>query len=107
MNLNYTFTPTIVRDLMAIEAARQTVTLMVLPLEVTARLRREARVRSTHYLSADYRRNNGGVRLAQLRPAAEENGRDTYITQLTMAGEQAYHQRWQHEPWGVELNNHY
>jgi len=49
MNLNYTLTPAIARDLMAIEAARQTVTLMALPLEVTERLRREARVRSTHY----------------------------------------------------------
>ncbi len=49
MNLNYTFTPAIVQDLMAIEAARQTVTLIVLPLKVTERLRREARVRSTHY----------------------------------------------------------
>ncbi len=57
MNLNYTFTPAIVRDLMAIEASRQIVTLMVLPLEVTERLRREARGRSTHYLSAEQRRS--------------------------------------------------
>ena len=41
MNLNYTFTSAIVRDLMAIEAPRQTVTLMVLPLKVTERLRRK------------------------------------------------------------------
>ena len=49
MNLRYTFTPAIVRDLMAIEAARQTVRLTVLPPAVVEQLRQEARVRSTHY----------------------------------------------------------
>lgn len=49
MQLHYTFTAAVVRDLMAIEAARQAVTLTTLPFEVAERLRREARVRSTHY----------------------------------------------------------
>jgi len=49
MNLNYTFTPAIVRDLMTIEAARQTVTMTMLPLPVAERLRQRARVSSTHY----------------------------------------------------------
>ena len=45
----YTFTPRIVRALMEIEAARQTVTLTVLPLHISERLRQQARIRSTHY----------------------------------------------------------
>jgi len=49
MNLDYTFTPAIVRDLMTIEAARQTVNLTVLPPQVAERLRQAARLRSTHY----------------------------------------------------------
>ena len=49
MNLRYTFTPTIVRDLMEIESARQIVNLTMLPPQVTERLRQQARVRSTHY----------------------------------------------------------
>ena len=49
MNQNYVFTPTIVRDLMAIEAASQTVRLTVLPPQVAERLRQDARLRSTHY----------------------------------------------------------
>jgi len=49
MNLRYTFTPAIVRNLMEIEAARQSVQLTVLPPQVAERLRHEARVRSTHY----------------------------------------------------------
>ncbi len=46
---NYTLTPTIARDLMTIEAARQAVTMTTLPLPVAERLRQQARVRSTHY----------------------------------------------------------
>jgi len=46
---NYTFTPTIVRALMTIEAARQAVTMTTLPLPVVEHLRQQARVRSTHY----------------------------------------------------------
>jgi Fic family protein len=49
MNFRYAFTPAIVRDLMEIEAARQTVRLTVLPPQVAEQLRRQARVRSTHY----------------------------------------------------------
>ena len=49
MNLQYTFTSPIVRDIMAIEAARQTVRLTVLPPQVAERLRQDARLRSTHY----------------------------------------------------------
>jgi len=49
MNPRYTFTPAIVQDLMEIEAARQTVRLTVLPPQVAEQLRRQARVRSTHY----------------------------------------------------------
>jgi len=49
MNLNYTFTPEIVRDLLDIVAARQTVRLTVLPPQIAEDLRRQARVRSTHY----------------------------------------------------------
>ena len=49
MNLHYTFTPAIVRDLMDIESARQAVRLTVLPPQVVERLRQQARVRSTHY----------------------------------------------------------
>ncbi len=49
MLLKYTFTPAIVRALMDIEAARQAVTMTVLPLPVAERLRQQARVRSTHY----------------------------------------------------------
>jgi len=49
MNPRYTFTPVIVRDLMEIEAARQTVQLTVLPPQVAEQLRQQARVCSTHY----------------------------------------------------------
>jgi len=49
MNLKYTLTPAIARDLMDIEAARQTVKLTVLPPAVAEQLRQQARVRSTHY----------------------------------------------------------
>ncbi len=49
MNTRFTFTPAIVRDLMEIEAARQTVHLTVLPPQVAERLRQQARIRSTHY----------------------------------------------------------
>ena len=49
MDLNYTFTPAIVRGLMEIEAARQAVSMTVLPFHVAERLRQQARVRSTHY----------------------------------------------------------
>ena len=49
MNLRYTFTSAIVRDLMDIESARQAVKLTVLPPHVVERLRQAARVRSTHY----------------------------------------------------------
>lgn len=49
MNPRYTFTPAIVRDLMDIEAARQTVRLTTLPPALAERLRQRARVRSTHY----------------------------------------------------------
>ena len=45
----YTFTPSLVRALMEIEAARQTVNLTVLPLHIAERLRQQARMRSTHY----------------------------------------------------------
>jgi Fic family protein len=49
LELRYTFTSAIVRDLMAIEAARQAVRLTVLPPLVVERLRQTARLRSTHY----------------------------------------------------------
>ena len=49
MNERYTFTSTIVRDLLDIESARQIVNLTVLPPQVAERLRQQARVRSTHY----------------------------------------------------------
>ena len=49
MELRYTLTPAIARDLMEIEAARQTVTLTVLPPAIAEQLRQQARVRSTHY----------------------------------------------------------
>lgn len=49
MNLRYTFTSAIVRDLMDIESARQAVKLTVLPPQIVERLRQAARVRSTHY----------------------------------------------------------
>ncbi len=49
MNFNYTLTAAIARDLMKIEAARQTVTLTVLPPAVAEQLRQQARIRSTHY----------------------------------------------------------
>lgn len=49
MNFRYTFTPEMVQDLMDIEAARQTVRLTVLPPQLAEELRRQARVRSTHY----------------------------------------------------------
>jgi Fic family protein len=49
MNPRYTFTPVIVRDLMEVEAARQTVQLTVLSPQVAEQLRQQARVRSTHY----------------------------------------------------------
>lgn len=45
----YTFTSAIVRDLMAIEAARQAVHLTVLPPQVAEALRQQARIRSTHF----------------------------------------------------------
>jgi Fic family protein len=49
MNLRYTFTPAIVRDLMEIEAARQAVQLTVLPPSIAEVLRQGARLRATHY----------------------------------------------------------
>ena len=49
MQFHYTFTPAIARDLMEIEAARQTVQLTVLPPHLAERLRQQARLRSTHY----------------------------------------------------------
>jgi len=49
VNTRFTFTPAVVRDLMEIEAARQTVRLTVLLPQVAERLRQQARVRSTHY----------------------------------------------------------
>ncbi|HOU13758.1 MAG TPA: Fic family protein [Anaerolineae bacterium] len=49
MGFRYVFTPEMVRDLMDIEAARQTVRLTVLPPQIAEELRRQARVRSTHY----------------------------------------------------------
>lgn len=49
MEPRYTFTMAIVRDLMAIEAARQAVRLTLLPPPVAERLRQTARLRSTHY----------------------------------------------------------
>ena len=45
MHHRFTFTPTIVRDLMAIEAARQTVQLTILAPALAERLRAEARLR--------------------------------------------------------------
>ncbi len=45
----YTFTSSIVRDLMAIEAARQMVRLTTLPPALAERLRTQARLRSTHF----------------------------------------------------------
>ena len=59
MGFRYVFTPEMVRDLMDIEAARQTVRLTVLPPQIAEELRRQARVRSTHY--ATYRRNIGSL----------------------------------------------
>lgn len=49
MHHRFTFTPTIVRDLMAIEAARQTVQLTILAPALAERLRAQARLRSTHF----------------------------------------------------------
>ncbi|MBI3958856.1 MAG: Fic family protein [Chloroflexi bacterium] len=49
MAYRYTFTPSIVRHLQAIERAREQVRLTVLPLALAERLRLAARVRSTHY----------------------------------------------------------
>ena len=49
MQHRFTFTPTIVRDLMAIEAARQTVQLTILAPALAERLRAQARLRSTHF----------------------------------------------------------
>ena len=49
MNLRYTFTSAIVRELMQIEAARQAVQLTVLPPAVAEALRQNARLRATHY----------------------------------------------------------
>lgn len=51
MTLNQTFTPSIVCDLMAIESMHRTVRLAVLSPQVTQRLRRDARLRSRHYLT--------------------------------------------------------
>ncbi len=45
----HTFTSSIVRDLMAIEAARQMVRLTTLPPALAERLRTQARLRSTHF----------------------------------------------------------
>jgi Fic family protein len=45
----YTLTPSVVRHLMEIEAARAVVEQVVLPPSVESELRRRARVRSTHY----------------------------------------------------------
>ena len=45
----YTITPAIVRHLQSIEAARTAVQLMPLPPSVAVDLRRQARLRSTHY----------------------------------------------------------
>lgn len=58
MNLRFTFTPTIVRDLMAIEAARQEVRFTVLPPQVDGWLEQAdpARKSRRYRLSADYRR---------------------------------------------------
>lgn len=49
MSFRYTFTAAMVRDLLAIESARQTVQLTVLPPPVAEKLRAEARLRSTHF----------------------------------------------------------
>lgn len=49
MNPRYTFTPTIVRDLMEIEAARRAMQLTVLPPTAAEALRQNARLRATHY----------------------------------------------------------
>ena len=49
MNLRYTFSAAIVRDLMEIEAARQAVQLTLLPPAVARALRQSARLRATHY----------------------------------------------------------
>lgn len=49
MEFKYTFTAGIVQDLLAIETARQTVRLTVLPPQIAERLRQSARVRSTHF----------------------------------------------------------
>lgn len=49
MEPKYSFSPEIVRNLMAVESARVTVGLTVLPLEIAEQLRRQALLRSTHY----------------------------------------------------------
>jgi len=49
MQHRFTFTSTIVRDLMAIEAARQTVQLTILAPALAEQLRAQARLRSTHF----------------------------------------------------------
>jgi len=49
MQPRFNFTATIVRDLMAIEAARRTVQLTTLPPALAERLRTQARLRSTHF----------------------------------------------------------
>jgi len=72
MNLNYTFMPAIVRDLMTIEAARQTVTMTTLPLPVAERLRQQALVRSTHYST---RIEGNRLTLAEARQVVYEGHR--------------------------------
>jgi Fic family protein len=72
MNLRFTFTPAIVRNLMAIEAARQAVQLTVLPPQVAERLRNEARVRSTHYST---RIEGNRLTLAEARQAVLDGQR--------------------------------
>jgi hypothetical protein len=67
LNLHYTFTPTIVRDLMAIEAARQEVRFTVLPpqadgwLEVADPARKSRRYRLSARFAYRHAMRIGGL----------------------------------------------
>lgn len=87
MRPRFTFTATIVRDLMAIEAARRTVQLTTLPPALAERLRTQAWLRSTHFST---RIEGNRLTLAEAQAAVLDGqrfpGRTTYTRCRTTTG---------------------
>jgi len=99
MEARYAFTAAIVRDLMAIEAARQAVRLTLLPPAVAERLRQTARLRSTHYST---RIEGNRLTLAEVAQAVLEGRRFPDRARDTQEVQNYYRALQQVEQWAEE-----